>query len=180
MAMNVALLRGINVGGKNLIAMADLRDLFEAIGFTSTQSLLQSGNLVFAGKRRTSAALERLLEAETEKRFALSIDYFVRTAAEWAAIVAANPFPDAAENDPGHLVVMCLKQAPMADAVEALQAAIQGPEVVQCVGKQLYAVYPAGQGDSKLTNAVIERKLGTRATARNWNTVLKLAALLRE
>ena len=88
-----------------------------------------------------------------------------------------NPFGEAAERDSGHLVVMCLKAEPLRNAVEALQAAIAGPEVVRADGRQLYIVYPAGIGTSRLTGVLIEKRLGTRGTARNWNTVRKLEAL---
>jgi uncharacterized protein (DUF1697 family) len=95
-------------------------------------------------------------------------------------IVESNPFPKEAKTDPGHLVAMCLKETPETADVRALQAAIAGPEIVRAKGSHLYIVYPAGIGTSRLTNAFIERKLGTRGTARNWNTVLKLQALASE
>jgi uncharacterized protein (DUF1697 family) len=180
MPVHIALLRGINVGGRNLIAMSDLRDLLGALGFTNAKSLLQSGNLVFQSTRRTGAALERLLEVETKKRLAASVDYFIRTGAEWETIVGRNPFPNEAERDPSHLVVQLLKSAPETNKVKALQAAIRGPEIVRAEGRHLYIVYPAGIGESKLTNALIEKTVGLRGTARNWNTVLKLAALTQE
>lgn len=180
MPLYVALLRGVNVGGRNLVAMADLRRLLEGLGFTNVRSLLQSGNLIFQSKRRAGETLERLLEVETEKRLDVAVDYHVRTADELKAIVARNPFPDEAERDPSHLVVLFLKKAPEAKSVQALQSAIQGPEIVHAVGKQLYVVYPAGIGTSKLTNTLIDKKLGARGTARNWNTVLKLAAPTQE
>ena len=82
-----------------------------------------------------------------------------------------------AKADPGHLLMLCLKDEPGRDAVTALQKAIVGREVVRARGRSLYVVYPDGVGRSKLTAVLIERKLGTRGTARNWNTVLKLAAL---
>jgi uncharacterized protein (DUF1697 family) len=107
----------------------------------------------------------------------VTTEYFVRTATEWNAIVAANPFRAEAKRDPGHLVVMCLKDAPPAAAVKALQSAISGREVVKAKGPQAYFVYPDGMGRSKLTITLIERMLGTRGTARNWNTVMKLSAL---
>lgn len=176
MSFHVALLRGINVGGHNKVAMSDLRALLDDLGFTGVKSLLQSGNLVFQSKQRTDAALERLLEAETAKRLELSADYIVRTAVQWAKVVAGNPFPKEAQSDPSHLVVVFLKTAPSAKSVDTLRAAIQGPEILRCQGKELYVVYPAGIGRSKLTGSLIEAKLGTRGTARNWNTVLKLAA----
>jgi uncharacterized protein (DUF1697 family) len=176
---HVALLRGINVGGRNMVPMADLRALLESLGFDEPRSLLQSGNLVFQSDRQTGDALERFLEAETEKRFGFVVSYVVRSAEEWQTIVAKNPFPDESERDPAHLLVQFQKNAPKPADVKALQAAIQGPEIVRAVGKQLYMVYPSGVGTSKLTNTLIEKKLGTRGTARNWNTVLKLAELVQ-
>lgn len=172
--MYIALLRGINVGGNKMIAMADLRALLTKLGFADVRSLLQSGNLVFRADRRTPAQLEALLEAETEKRLGVQADVFVRTASEWAEVVAGNPFAEEAKRDPGHLIVMFLRKA---GDVKAVQDAIVGRETVRGSGRHLYITYPDGQGTSKLTNAVIEKKLGTRGTARNWNTVMKLAAL---
>jgi uncharacterized protein (DUF1697 family) len=177
MPVQVALLRAINVGGHNRIVMSELRELFEQLGFAGVQTLLQSGNVVFRGDRLKGAGLERLLEAETEKRLDVAVDFVVRTAAEWAAVVQRNPFPKEAKNDPGQLLVLFLKKAPPATNVKALQAAIQGPEIVQARGKELYIVYPLGQGRSKLTTALVERELDTRGTGRGWNTVVKIAAL---
>jgi uncharacterized protein (DUF1697 family) len=180
MSIHIALLRGINVGGRNQVAMSDLRDLLGELGFAGARSLLQSGNLVFESDGRSGGSLERLLETETAKRLQVPVDYLVRDADEWQAIVARNPFPDEAERDPSHLLVVFLKTAPQTKDLKALQAAIKGPEVIRAQGKQLYAIYPAGIGRSKLTNPLIERKLGTRGTGRNWNTVVKLAALTQE
>ena len=175
--VHIALLRGINVGGHNLVAMSDLRNLFQRLGFRGTQSLLQSGNLIFESDQRTTAELERLLEVKTEKQLKVRADYLVRTPGEWKEMVARNPFPGEAKADPSHLVVMFLKKAPRATDVEALRAAIKAPEMVCAEGRQAYIVYPAGMGRSKLTTALIEDKLGSRGTGRNWNTVLKILAL---
>jgi uncharacterized protein (DUF1697 family) len=174
----IALLRAINVGGRNTIPMAELKALFAKLGLRGARTLLQSGNVVFAGDGRTDAQLEALLETETEKCFTVRPDYFVRTAKEWQQLVARNPFPRVATDDPSHLVVMLLKHVPQVKDVAALQAAIAGPERIKAVGNQAYVTYPAGIGTSKLTVAMIESKLGTRVTGRNWNTVLKLAALV--
>jgi uncharacterized protein (DUF1697 family) len=176
-ALLLALLRGINVGGRNRVAMSDLRDLFGALGFAGAKSLLQSGNLIFESGQGTGAELERLLEVETARRLGVTADYLVRTADEWKAVVAGNPLPVEAERDPGHLVVVFLKTAPQAEDVQALQAATEGPESIRASGKHLYVVYPAGIGRSKLTGTLMERKLGVRGTARNWSTVLKQAGL---
>jgi uncharacterized protein (DUF1697 family) len=157
--------------------MSGLRDLLGDLGFTAVTTLLQSGNLVFRSNRLTGAALERLLEKETTQRLGVSADYLIRSAQEWATIVARNPFPNEATSDPSHLLVMFLKAAPPAKQVDVLQASIKGPEIIRCDGKQLYIVYPAGIGRSKLTGTLIEKNLGSRGTARNWNTILKIAAL---
>jgi uncharacterized protein (DUF1697 family) len=175
----IALLRGINVGGHAKVAMADLRALLTGLGFRNVRTLLQSGNVVFRADEAAPADLERLLEAEAAEHLDTHPDFLVRTAAEWAAIVAGNPFPAEAERDPSHLRVMCLKQAPAEAAVAALQAAITGPEVVRAAGRHLYLSYPTGVGTSRLSGAVIESRLRTRGSARNWNTVLKLAALIQ-
>jgi uncharacterized protein (DUF1697 family) len=176
MATHIALLRGINVGGHKMVAMADLRSMLAALRLANPQSLLQSGNLLFDSSL-PSGKLERLLEAEAEKRLGLRTDFLVRDASEWSQILARNPFPEVAERDPAHLLVMCLKDAPVPANVDALRAAIVGRESVQADGRQLYIVYPDGIGPSRLTGNLIERKLATRGTARNWNTARKLDAL---
>lgn len=176
MTVHIALLRAINLAGRNPVAMADLRDLLSQLGFHDPRSLLQSGNLVFRSDTRSAAALERTLEAEAAKRLGFETDFFVRSAAEWKTIVAGNPFPEEAQRDPQHLLVMCLKDAPAAGDVKALRDAIRGREVVRTDGRTAYIVYPDGVGRSRLTTALLEKKLGTRGTGRNWNTVLKLAA----
>ena len=177
MTTQIALLRGINVGGHKKVAMSDLRDFVAALGFADVRSLLQTGNIVFSGGAATGAGLERLLEVEAETQLDLKTAFFVRTARQLSNVIDRNAFAEAARRDPTHLVVLFLKDVPKPAAVKALRAAIDGPETVSADGKQLYAVYPAGIARSRLTNKLIEGKLGTRGTGRNWNTVLKLAAL---
>ncbi len=174
----VALLRGVNVGGANRLAMADLRATAEACGLGEPRTLLQSGNLVFRSDGETSEALERRPQAALSVRLGITVEIVVRTANAWRAIVAANPFADTATGDPSHLVVVAAKSAPLADAERRLTAAIVGPEVAHVIGREAFIHYPAGIGPSKLTAAVIDRALGAPSTARNWNTVLKLAAML--
>jgi uncharacterized protein (DUF1697 family) len=172
---HIGLLRAVNVGGKRSVSMAELRAMLEKIGMKDAKTVLQSGNVVFDGGKKKPADLERLLEAEAEKRFGLVTELFVRTADEWDDVIAKNPFPKEAESDPGRLVVQFLKSAPSAAQVRALEAAIVGREVVRADGRHLYAFYPDGQGQSKLTNAVLARHLASPCTGRNWNTVLRLA-----
>jgi uncharacterized protein (DUF1697 family) len=173
---HIALLRGVNVGGRKPAPMADLRRLLADLSFEAPRSLLQSGNLVFRSEP-TGAALEALLERECGARLGLSTTIMVRTAAAWRDVIATNPLGDMAEADPSHLVVMALKSSVTAAKVEAVREAIQGRERVEGAERELYIAYPDGIGSSKLTGAIIERRLGVQGTARNWNTVLKLAAL---
>lgn len=177
MTVHIALLRAVNLPSHNKIAMRDLVPLFAGVGLHDAQSLLQTGNVVFRSTGAIPAQLERRLEEAARKRLGLTTDVFVRTAREWQAVMAGNPFPDEAERDPSHLLVVCLKEAPDRRAEAALRGAIIGREAVCVRDRQAYIVYPDGIGRSRVTAAVIEKHLGTRGTGRNWNTVLRLAAL---
>ena len=174
MTIFIALLRAVNLAGLNKVGMAALRDLVSDLGFDEPKTLLQSGNVVFSGRARSSAALESSLEKAAASQLGVTTDFFVRTAEEWKKIIAANPFPKEANSDPGHLLMVCLKDAPARKRAAELTAATPGREIVRVKGRQAYVIYPDGVGRSKLTMALIEKKLGTRGTARNWNTVLKL------
>jgi uncharacterized protein (DUF1697 family) len=170
----IALLRGINVGGNKLVSMAALREMLTGLGCASVTTILQSGNAVFRAAARAPAQLELELEAAIERTFGFPVEVHVRTAAEWRAIVDANPFPVEAAKDPGHLLVTCFKTPLTKASVDALRAAIAGPERLEADRRQLYMVYPDGVGTSKA--AVLAGRMLPRGTARNWNTVLKLAA----
>jgi uncharacterized protein (DUF1697 family) len=171
----IALLRAVNVGGRKATS-ADLRAMMTDLGLAQAQTLLQSGNLVFAAEG-DDTALEAALEAAFEARFGYATDILVRSAAEWAELVAANPMGRIATDNPSHLVVFVLRAEPGPAKLEALREGIAGRETVEAVGRALYVAYPDGIGESKLTGAVVERRLGVRGTGRNWNTVTKLAAL---
>lgn len=164
MASFVAFLRGINVGGNNLIPMAALKATCESAGLTDVRTYLQSGNVLFTTTRKDPARL-------IEKALELDVTVIVRTIDELRAVIAKNPFEDEAKTDPGRLVVVFLEREPSA------KLDWPGPEVIKPAGRELYIYYPDGQGRSKLTNAYIEKKLGMRGTARNWNTVTKLLTL---
>ena len=180
MTTQIALLRAVNVGGTGKIAMTDLRSFFSELGFGDVRSLLQTGNIVFDSDARAGAELETFLEEEARGRLGLDTSFLIRTPGEWEAAIKANPFTEATRDNPAHLLVMALKDAPDTAAVKALEAAISGQERIHASGRQLYIDYRDGIGRSKLTNVLIERKLGTRGTARNWNTALKIAGLARE
>jgi uncharacterized protein (DUF1697 family) len=152
-----AFLRGVNVAGKSL-SMPALKVMLGALGFEQARTLLQSGNVVFETGKRSEREIEAFLERETEKRLKVRTEYFLRNGKELERIVEDNPFAREARADPGHLVVMFLKDAVTKQKVAELQSRIVGPEVVREAGRELYITYPAGQGRSKLTNALIEKR----------------------
>ena len=173
----VVLLRAVNVGGI-VLPMAGFREALGSVGCARIESVGASGNAVAAPPARTSpSALEAAVERTLERRVGLRTEAFVRTEPEWQGIVAGNPFVQEADRDPAHLVATVLKGAPAPEAWTSLRGAIVGRERVGPGDRHGYFVYPDGIGRSKLTIAVIERELGTRGTARNWNTVRRLAEL---
>jgi uncharacterized protein (DUF1697 family) len=176
---HVAFLRAVNVAGHNRLPMAKLRAFFAGLGFAEARSLLQSGNVVFSGGSRTAAQLEHFLERETAARLGLQTSYFVRSSKELSELIKRNPLRLPAGSDPSRLVVVLLKEKPQAAAVAALRAAHRGPEILGVRGRHAYVFYPEGIGRATLTTAVIEAKLRARGTGRNWNTLLRLAAMIR-
>jgi uncharacterized protein (DUF1697 family) len=176
--MQIAFLRAVNVGGKTKVPMAELRKVFVDLGHEDARTLLQTGNVIFSAKSG-GVKLEAELENALADALGLKTDVIVRSGREWDAAIAANPFPNEAESDPSHLVVMPLKAKAAKSAVDDLTAAIEGRELVRAVGSELYITYPDGIGRSKLTLALIEKKIGCRCTGRNWNTALKIAEAAR-
>src|SRR5262245_11907291 len=108
MAAFVALLRAVNLGSHNKVAMADLRKLADGCGLTNVRTLLQSGNLVFECGEHDAATLEGMIERALVKKLGVDTPVIVRSAADWRGVVKANPFPAEAKKDPGRLLVMSL------------------------------------------------------------------------
>ncbi|RIQ36713.1 DUF1697 domain-containing protein [Jiangella rhizosphaerae] len=178
MTRHVALLRGINVGGKKKVAMADLRALVAGVGHTDVATYINSGNVVFtsgtpdAGRDELEAAIERAIEAE----LGLEVAVLVRTHDELAAAVDANPFPDAV---PARLLLTFLRDEPAAGAYAAAERVRSGADEFRVVGTTLYLHCPDGIGRSKLAEA-LGRVKGPVGTARNLGTVRKLIDLSRD
>lgn len=174
----VCLLRGINVGGRNLVRMAALAGLFEELGCAGARTVRQSGNVVFRAAPRPG--LKKRIEDAMEKSFAVRPDAILRSGAELRRAVDANPFAGVERADPAHLLVVFLDGKPAASGAAALQQWDRGPERVRVLGKDCYVHYPAGIGRSKLTAAVLEGTLRARGTGRNWNTLLELIRALED
>jgi uncharacterized protein (DUF1697 family) len=172
----VALLRGINLGARNKVGMADLRALFEALGHENVATYVQSGNVVFKSAVRSAAELNGRIEERIARDLGLTVTVLIRTKAELGKVAAGNPLAkDAA--DTAHLHVTFLADAPERARVRDLEDAYDGPDAFRVVGREVYLCCPNGYGRSKLSNAFLEKRLGTVATTRNWKTVSKLAEL---
>lgn len=178
MTMRIALLRGVNVGGAKKVAMVDLKAMIEALGFAEVKTLLQSGNVVFRAGDETEAALEAHLEAETEKRLGLKTSFLVRDAKQWRAIIDANPFPTEAQAEPSRTLVTVSRAAMPAEALDAVRAVMLPHEKLEAVERQVYAYFGEGMGQSKAAEVLNRKAIKAVATGRNWNTVLKIGALL--
>jgi uncharacterized protein (DUF1697 family) len=173
----LALLRAVNVGGRTL-PMAALRELCEAeLGWEAVQTYIQSGNVVFSAKGK-GEALETALEGAIEAKFGFKASAMIRTAAEWRALLAANPFPDESEAEPNRVFVGIPKGSVAAGAADRIAAKAAAGERVKEAGAALWFHYPKGAGTSKLTPALIDRAAGCPVTARNWRTATKLAEML--
>jgi uncharacterized protein (DUF1697 family) len=168
--LQAAMLRGVNLGKRKVI-MSELRALIEGAGFTDVRTLVASGNLVFNTKL-TGAKLEAKLEKVILEGLELKTDVFVRDADRLDAVIAANPFKPFAKTNPNFLVVNFMRGPATKAEFEAMEnTALTGEDI--CQGNDcLYIKFPKGQGVSKL-------KMPKSGTARNWNTVTKLAAMLR-
>ncbi len=180
MPVQVAFLRGINVGGNKAVPMARLKALFEALGFAQVKTHLNSGNVVFAATEKDRAKLANAIEDSLEKAFGFRPATILRDAAALKKIMERNPFPKMATDDPSHLVVMLLATKPDKDASKRIAAAHRGVEEIRILGEDAFITYPNGIGKSKLTNALLEKQLGVAGTARNWNTLTKLLAMAEE
>ena len=174
MGAYVALLRGINVGGNRKVPMAELRAVAEGLGLTRVRTLIASGNLVFEGESTTDA-LETRLEADIEVRFGFAVAVVVRTAAQWQAYAAANPFPEEGAADPSRLMMTVGKRpATEADAA-ALRPRASDGERVECAGAAIWLWLPNGAGRSKLAAAPPGKDVWT---TRNWRTTVAIKEML--
>jgi uncharacterized protein (DUF1697 family) len=173
---HVALLRGINVGGKNMLPMKELVELFSGAGCEEVTAYIQSGNIVFCAKDKVVKRLEGVIAKQIEERFKLRVPVVLRTASELDAVIHGNPFLKAGVAEE-MLHVSFLAEQPGMDLVAALDAMRSAPDEFAVVGREIYMKLVTGAAKTKLTNAYFDSKLKTVSTMRNWRTVLKLAEM---
>jgi uncharacterized protein (DUF1697 family) len=180
----LALLRGINVGGRNKVAMADLRDVATALGHTAVVTYIQSGNMLFTSPETDVTSLADALEAEIADRLGVRPAVIVLSGVELAQVIKDNPFP--AETNPKCLhavfrrdVVDSAGIGIVADAVERARQSGSRDEAA-VVGRTLFLRTPDGLGRSELAAQLARSSVQSAGTARNWATVTKLMAILGE
>ncbi|MBI1358119.1 MAG: DUF1697 domain-containing protein [Acidobacteria bacterium] len=176
--MYVALLRGINVGGKHKLPMKDLVAIFQAAGCESVRNYIQSGNIVFSADAALAGQIPDVVGAAVEERFGFRPPMLVRSAAELEALVRDNPFV-AEGADENSLHVVFLADPPDPDRVAALDPDRSPPDRFAVVGSSIYLHCPNGLAKSKITNAWLDSRLRTMSTGRNWRTVNTLLEMAR-
>jgi uncharacterized protein (DUF1697 family) len=174
----IALLRGINLGPRNRIAMPELRRVLSDAGFDDVRTYLQSGNIVLSSSS-SPERVARECERQITHSFGLDIQVVTRTRDQLAEVVRRNPLAEVASN-PKRYQVSFLSAAPDPELVSKLAAVAVEPEQFVLIGRELYAWHPHGVGRSRLWALLAGRTLGVTATARNWTTVTKLLALADE
>jgi uncharacterized protein (DUF1697 family) len=182
MTLYIALLRGINVGGKNIIKMAELKRTFESLGLSRVQTYIQSGNVLFECAEEEEGLLARI-ERAIQKDYGFAVSVVLRTAAQWNQIAANCPFSEeevaeAEKTSVGESLYVCLlRAAPSAEGTARLGATSSESDEYRIAGRDIYLLFRSSIRNSKLANNL--QKLGVPATVRNWKTINKLHALLK-
>ena len=173
----ISILRGINVGGKRKIIMKDLTQLYQNLGFTNVKTYIQSGNVVFNCKVDNHQEIEDLISEAIQKEYGFEVPVLVRSKVEWLNIKNANPF---LEEDINQLHITMLKQIPESEKVDFFKTFDSGPDRFYIEDRNIYICCGGAYRDTKLSNNLFEKKLGTNATTRNWKTFMKLLSLSEE
>ena len=174
----VALLRGINVGGKHVLPMQQLAEIFEKAKCVTVRTYIQSGNVIFSAPPGVVKSLPELIAARIEQRFGFSVPVVLRNAEQISATLSNNPFLRAGAVEKA-LHVYFLADLPNAQAVRELDPNRSVPDEYRVSGREIYLHLPNGMGRTKLTNGYFDSRLSTVCTARNWATVVKLNELMQ-
>lgn len=176
----VCLIRGINVGGRNIVKMDRLRKAFEGLGYEDVRTYVQSGNVIFKTGGRAPAELSAKIERMILDDLGFLVSVIVKTTEEMNQAVERNPLLKQKGINVSKLHVTFLPRDPEKVAVKALAALAVPPEQLRCSGSTIYLYCPNGYGKSKLANNILEKVLAMKATTRNWNTVNMLCELSLE
>ena len=173
----IALLRGINVRGRNIATMTDIKTAFESLGFENARTYAQSGNVIFDGKRTEVARMARSLEEKLNETFGLSTNVIIRTQSELKKIVENNPLIDSPDIAFDKLYVTFLSDTQDETVLANLDITPGQGEKFVIIGTEVYLYCRNGYARTKLSNPMFETKLKTVATTRNWKTINKLLVI---
>jgi uncharacterized protein (DUF1697 family) len=173
----VALLRGINVGGKHSVPMKMLAEMFTGAGCEQVRTYIQSGNVVFAAPPAVAQEIAEAIGKEIRKRLGHEAPVVLRSAEQFAKVVRSNPFAERKDFTNFSHVLFCADKLSPVNVKKLDPQRSPGDEIV-CKGQEVYLWLPNGAGKSKLTNAYFDAKLETICTQRNWRTVVKLSEIL--
>lgn len=174
MPVIICMLRGVNVGGHNMIKMDTLKALCVSLKLKDPQTYVQSGNVVFRTEEKDYKKLAKRIQDAIDKKIGFRPVVILRTVGELRDVIARNPFAKRSGIEPGKLLVNFLAADPGKEAREKTLAIKVGPEEMHLIGREAYIYFPNGQGRSKFPWPAIERALGTSGTGRNWNSVTKM------
>lgn len=173
----ISMLRGINVGGQKKVRMADLKSLYETLGFGNVQTYVQSGNVVFDSPEENAARLQKSIEAQIEKAFGFSVPVLIRTADDFKRILESHPFKN---EEAIRVLVTFLYEHPEASKLEDLSRYKDKVDQFAVGEQEIFLFCPGGYGKTKLSNTFFENKLDVIATTRNWKSVNALYEMASE
>jgi uncharacterized protein (DUF1697 family) len=177
MAVYLSILRGINVSGQKKILMAELKKLYEELGFKNVKTFIQSGNVVFESKSDTKLA--KKIEQKISEQYNFDVPVIIRTTEEMQQVINANPFLKQKNIDTTKLHVTYLSGIPQQEHITKANTYAYEPDQFIISGKEVYLYCPNGYGNTKLTNNFFENKLKVTATTRNWKTTNELLSIMK-
>ena len=181
MKVYISVLRGINVGGKRIILMADLKSLYQKLGFFNITTYIQSGNVIFySNKTEDCKKLATLINQEIETTFGFNVTVIVRSVNEMKEIITNNPFLTSFDGNIERLYLTFLGERPSIENIDKIKGFNFHPDYFEIIDNNVFILCSGRYSDSKLTNNYFENKLKVTATTRNWKTIIKLYELAKQ
>lgn len=180
MPILISMLRGVNLGPHNRIKMDELRALYQALKFEDPRTCVQSGNVIFRTKEKSSPQLAKKIQDAIGKKFGCRPEVILRTVEEMKNAIAASPFSGRKDIEPSKLLVTFLAADPPKEVLAAIETLKSHPEEIHLKGREMYIYFPNGIGTSKLPWSQVEKHLKVTGTARNWNSVTKMLEIAEQ
>lgn len=173
----VSMLRGINVSGQKKIIMADLRMIYEGLGFDNVMTYIQSGNVIFCSKIKSAVVLSKKISEAIEAQYGFTVPVAIRTREEFDKLIEENPYSIKKKFDMSKLYVTLLETKPMPSQIKSLAPVKSNDDVFRILKNNIYVYCPGGYGKTRLSNKYFENELKQSATTRNWKTITHLYSM---